>query len=185
MAHAIGAILLASATATTSAGRLASSPEVHPAAGACSRANRRTDVAPIISSRRMLRIALLRSAAQSLFAATGMLSRHDRATRKVAVRSGRKQSWVGYSCGNRARDDWADGRHRFQASTYGVCPMPGLNAFLDFGHTNPSPRICPASSSRPSRAISGTPLTSSISIRKISASKVSLRRGPPGIDVGF
>jgi hypothetical protein len=66
-----------------------------------------------------------------------MLSRHETEPRGK-LPSGSKQSWVGYSCGYRARDDWADARYRFQASTHGVCPMPSLNAFIDFGHTNPS-----------------------------------------------
>src|SRR5262245_6523604 len=132
MAHAMRAILLASATAATLIGRRpirrASQSRFVP----CWRAYRMTAMAPATSSQRKCRLPCFEMLPQSLFAAGRMLSRHqaDPCSKTAAGREHLPISDLGHQRGS---DDRTNARDFLQPSAFFTRAVPSVDTLLD-GH---------------------------------------------------
>src|SRR5215469_6128587 len=132
MAHAMRAILLASATAATLIGRRSIRRASHSRFVPCWRAYRMTAMAPGDEQPAQMSIALLRDAAQSLFAAGRMLSRHqaDPCSKTAAGREHLPISDLGHQ---RGCDDRTNARDFLQPSAFFTRAVPSVDTLLD-GH---------------------------------------------------
>src|SRR6516162_3183705 len=123
------AVLLASATATTSGGRRRRSPITHGSALVAFERSKLA-LAPLIRSRRKYGVAALGYPAQAMFAAGGILPWHQaQPGRELAptAEAARFYHRGGEGCG----DDRADARNARQALADGVALVPGHELLLD------------------------------------------------------